>query len=132
MIDANEIRRGNWLSNGVKPFQVTDICDTSVNLEYSEGGGHNWIYDLEDDCFPIELSPEVLLACGFHKHNNAWVQEEYDEDNYDKDYFTIWNIKDGEFNLNTSQFPVVLTSLHQLMNVYFSLTGKELIYNPIK
>lgn len=75
---------------------------------------------------PIPLTPPILTACGFHKFNNAWVPADYDETNYMHDYFTVWNLHDGEYKLNTTQFAIEITSLHQLQTIYFALTGQEL------
>lgn len=74
---------------------------------------------------PIILTPEVLQMCGFHKYNNAWVPEDYDEKRYTHWYFTIWD-EDGDYRYNSSEFNVELHSLHQLQNLYYALTNNEL------
>lgn len=132
MVDAKELRIGNWVqhttqwsyrNDGIRPF-------------YFQWEERDWYavgestMDLNEAICPISITPDILIATGFHKHNNAWVTADYDEKNYMKDYFTVWNIHDGEYKLNTTQFAIEITSLHQLQNLYFALTGEELTYTP--
>lgn len=125
MIQANELRIGNWV-------QMQDVPNGSEmpGSMFQWDSAHWW--DVETSRLrvsmlnPIPLTPEILEKCGFHKHNNAWVLDDFSETDYNKDFFTIWNIHDGNYHLNTTNFPVELHSLHQLQNLYFALTGTEL------
>lgn len=95
------------------------------------------------DLHPIPLSGEVLQKCGF-KYNKiegvARISDDFEEPEGDTEYWelgklTIVSWNKGPYTLsNKSSFDhrIEVTSLHQLMNVAFSLTGKELIYNPSK
>lgn len=135
MIDARELRIGNWV--GYKDHQIKiDGINYFPNDKYKcvyggnekKNGSISGQFTFEE-INPIPITPDVLEKLGFHKHNNAWVTEDYDERNYTKDYFTIWNLHEREYKLNTTQFAIPITSLHQLMNLYQSLTGTELTYN---
>lgn len=68
MINANELRIGNWIfiNNGEKPKYPYQI--TAHDIEEIDGNG--------TDCFPIELSPELLVKIGFKNiHENYWMLE---------------------------------------------------------
>ena len=115
MIQANELRVGNW-----------------VNTPH----GYTYISHVKDllDCrnyHPIPLTPEILEKAGFKIHpnstkhwthwwlTNGWLisQAHHTEKaagvENDKFYYDIDNLKIGY--------------LHQLQNLYFALTGEELI-----
>ena len=68
-IQAKDLRIGNWVSyvedaNKYKDYhQVTDI-NTEVQL------CHNG--DVETELFPIELTTDILLKCGFRKVSNTY------------------------------------------------------------
>lgn len=128
MINANELRVNNWyrqLHTG-KESQVTlfllgEISDDESYL---------------DHLFPIQLSPEVLLACGFRKDSEYRFSRELPigngsdiEVSYDP-FFDEWEITLE--NGKNEFFPESIKSLHQLQNLYFALTGKELEYSQIK
>jgi hypothetical protein len=143
MIQVNELRIGNW----VETYSVM-LAGSWYDKEGKQHGQdvltEPTIRQKQIDILdlkiisesplatyrPIPLTPEILIACGFHKHNNAWVTADFDEKNYMKDYFTVWNMHEGEYKLNTTQFAIEITSLHQLQNLYFSLTQTELNYKP--
>lgn len=127
---ANELRIGNWVDYEKTTHIITAIDSGNygrsrwIKQSASEPDYEHTFKEIE----PISLTPEILEKAGFHKHNNAWVMPDFNENNYTKDYFTIWDY-DGTYNLNTTQFPIELKSLHQLQNLYFALTGEELEIN---
>ena len=113
MIQVNELRLKNWVLNIYdSPVQVTVIDDT---IDWPK---------------PIPLTPEILVKCGFKKLNNAWVPIDYSATDYLKWSFTIWDNKDGTYRYNSAEFIPELKYLHQLQNLYYALTGEELIYKP--
>ena len=97
---------------------------------------------------PIPLTEQWLLDFGFEKsggdcrilfENNFALScfPEYD-DKTDKDGFTfiaeqyLWDggLSESEKRLSDSSwFPIVTLYVHQLQNLYFALTGTELILN---
>jgi hypothetical protein len=120
MLNAQELRLGNWVqetnSKG-KTFYA------KMNIDFLE------TLLVEPDIFdPIPLTPEILERCGFVKH------EKFD---FYKNYIALsekfqnnWVV--AEFNRIDGQghlLRVSFSSLHQLQNLYFSLTGQELTVN---
>lgn len=122
---ANELRIGNWVQ---RPLDLrNDIIDGGriyfpidhVMIRDCDHYRDNWAFE------PIPLTPKILEAAGFHKFNNAWVLSDYDPNNHIKWFFSIWNQFDGVYSYN-GEMDLELTSLHQLQNLYYALTGEEL------
>lgn len=125
-IDSKELRIGNKVRQAHATITITQLgLKTAMATDFNRTGRVTY-----KGIHPIPITDKILADYGFHKHNNAWVPADFNENNYLKDYFTIWNTHDGCYNLNTTQFPVEITSIHQLQNLHYFLTGKELIYNP--
>jgi len=114
MINANELRIGNWTHR--KTHNGQHVCFERV--EYLDKKGYGNLPSSE--CFPIPLTPEILEKCGFD------VQE-YDA-TLRKNGFTLsfeFNGEDAGFYLES--VGINLMHLHQLQNLYFALTQTELL-----
>lgn len=114
----------------VKDLRIGNIIkDRGSNIPYFILGANKFKNIIEWDSLfeyePIPLTEEWLLKFGFHKHNNAWVQDDFNENN-NRFYFSIWSDTDEDFRYNSSEFDVELNYVHQLQNLYFALTNKEL------
>jgi hypothetical protein len=122
MINAAELRIGNYfkLQNG--HFQQVDL----LTLEYllnENLSPHNAVN-------PIYITPEILEKCGF-----KWLT-------IDRFRFLKHTIKNIQFLFTEKKLMVgvkgvaniewfcELNYLHQLQNLYYSLTNEELIYKP--
>jgi hypothetical protein len=122
MIPANELRINNWyyirnvLAGKDEPYQMTSWTQA---------------LDLEAYGEPIPLSPKVLEMCGFEKSEydkmeqwlSPWIERVQP---LTKSRIGIMRLpvvgycyKDAVVNAPTKY-------LHQLQNLYFALTGKEL------
>lgn len=112
MIDARELRIGNWVISGwsTKPIQVDlDALSNHVNQIVF--------------CGPIPLTPEILIAAGF-AYNHARINEWWETKEltvYNKDYKRKNDKKFEELSYN-----IEIKYLHQLQNLYYSLTQTEL------
>lgn len=132
MIKTNELRIGNWLM-GNMPVQVkTILCENTVGL--GEGGPYYvYVEAPYKPCLePITLTPEILEKCGF-KFKEGLINN---DPNHKMIYWIGYN-NTKVFYLEVSKKGFVFLSqsllyvkyLHQLQNLYFSLTGKELEVN---
>ncbi len=132
MIQANELRLGNKMlytnSNGDSEIigcNVFHLADLSGQTDEAKP-------EMAERYSPIPLTPEILEKCGFKLWDNDW-------------YFTKleWlelsiNIESGEICIQPikhgsqlfSGVHLYCKSLHQLQNLYFALTGKELEFKP--
>ena len=113
MIDTYQIRPGNIVlfKGKYHRWQENDFLDKDIRI--------NGQY--------VALAPEILEKCGFER-GEAWLEKYlilYIENNERKIGF-LWDTT-LEYWDNTTEllFPNI-KHLHQLQNLYFSLTGNEL------
>lgn len=117
-VKANELRIGNFVYNpNLKEFRCLDILDIR---DFAE---KRLYLDFES----IPLTEEWLIKFGFTEEVNSQFVKFWRKNN-----ITIYHRYDllpNEFIL--SEFDVKIQYVHQLQNLYFTLTGKELIYESI-
>lgn len=121
-MEANELRLNNWVNHCNKEVQITihDLFDIAV---------------FEDDVFtPIPLTEEWLFKLGFEKIEEYQFEISVSincrislinvnlESGIDVDIYTCNVNKEYGCWLNTKNKYV-----HQLQNLYFALTGEELV-----
>lgn len=128
---STELRIGNLVDLGNRIGKVIDIGHLSctvVDLEETQ----DTLEDYERTQ-GIPLTEEWLERFGFTKSNNVAITIEYKLD----DLFSIWK-KYGynvfyisQYNENDTQLinTTQIKEVHQLQNLYFALTGKELKLN---
>lgn len=134
MVKANELRIGNWMSfHGELAIQVKTIGESLVN-ETVRTDSENRIVSY-DGCHvnylePIQLTPEILRKCGFEKVskwdyslNRLVLHDMLSERDEDMEAY----IKAGKENI----FLKNIKYLHQLQNLFYSLTGEELQLNQL-
>jgi hypothetical protein len=118
---ATELRIGNYLAlptRDEKLVIVEQICKDEFivcNVTSNE-----WPLS---DYSPIPLTEVWLLKFGFYKYGNMdlWKQHKKGKGNYNK--VTINSFS----GMNLHVYPYTKISyVHQLQNLYFALTGKEL------
>lgn len=149
MINANELRIGNYvrcnISNDAGVYKVyrvggwirnwgtkkKDKSFVDEQLIMLNGGARDKEEYPESKISPIKLSPEILVKCGFKKMNGS------------KSVYHIF-INDLEISINPDLSFAYIDStwgqasiknpifkyLHQVQNLIFALTGKELEFNP--
>jgi hypothetical protein len=120
MIESKELRVGNWVLYDGKP--------TKVHEPFIGAFKH-----LKAD--PIELTPEILEACGFVNTGSNWYTEKYFTDC--KEALELIRI---DINANTFRASIEnddnehepaytakpIKYVHQLQNLYYALTQTEL------
>jgi hypothetical protein len=125
---ANELRIGNLVAYGVHPVPIKSIHTESVlkkevhvYVELNENLNHYCIDVLEVK--PIPLTEQWLLKLGFERDNQG-----------------NWKLKSGYHWIEiysyhvyiNGQQVVLIDYVHQLQNIWFALTGKELTYGGNK
>lgn len=144
MIQANELRIGNWVNLGLRDDiknygKVLSIGSLEQKFEqvYCEcEESFEWAF--KDNYCGIPLTPEILNKCGFKKDldTKQWSNPSdtvgilIDEHNRlrEKRGLEIDERREGFF-VETYYSYIELEYLHQLQNLYFSLTGTELVIN---
>lgn len=114
ILTPQELRIGNWLQYDNKYFQVYDI--------YRDD---DW--DLFE---PIPLTPEILEKAGFlqSETNIYWRRKEVQDLKFDISINTEGSIHIYRYKKDLS-LPFVVRYVHQLQNLYYILTGRELEIN---
>lgn len=124
-LSTHDLRIGNWITDGNIHFQVTDLGEAgAINITYSEGGGHNWVFS-EEDCYGIPLSADLLMELGFKESAEGQGMElEFNP----AEWLVINNLGVHLSGDDKAYFTIDCKYIHQLQNLFHSLTGKELTY----
>jgi aryl carrier-like protein len=132
-IDSKELRIGNWVSEEILgKAMVHDISPNHCSLSVKHMDVDRVISDVNYSITlinikPIPLTPEILLDCGLEKYRMSSCTWYWRSGNRK---FNFRELADGRFNMKFQYNFLPITNLHQLQNIYFALTGKELEYNP--
>lgn len=122
MIKANELRIGNIVKAGLIYITVKEITSTYV-------GSNELISCIPYSRLrPVQISPEILEACGFEKRLGDANGQVWGILNFTLIY---GRTDDGDFGwfLNGYHNDCHLQYLHQLQNLFFILRGTELTIN---
>ncbi len=125
MIHLEELMIGNWVGLQEDPGDIILVeCIGSESIQYS----YEW-FD-EDSIYGIKLSRNVVEACEFKPYTRDYKYRIYSD--YMCNIYIEWSSDDGIKIIHngsyTQQYPHI-QHLHQLQNLYFSLTGKRLKVN---
>lgn len=125
MVDPKDIRPGNMV------LRVTgkDVTGKSF-FEYTPVAIDEYFFTWAKFCFPIRLSPELLSKCGFTFNKNVWYINPVNLPWEDEKPFLSWNPKEGWF-LKDFRLIYQPLYLHKLQNLYYNLTGTELLIDPM-
>jgi hypothetical protein len=130
MINANELRLGNQLMQKIATRIITSAC-TYQHFELLSKGQNQ-------DLFPVVLKAELLEKCGFIENKDYPLLPGAREfrlalpvvgNNQNEIFAYIKNNKEcfGRAALNGLPVSNNFYYLHQLQNLYFALTGQELM-----
>lgn len=137
MIEAKELRIGNYVLLQDKGAYQIDSGHDIDEIDSFDGCSK----EFEDYCKPIPLTEEWLLRFGFEKTEKGSVSYQYTigENPLTKDWLLdlIWLKElDEKLNQHLEDFPFYkngyqkIKTVHQLQNLYFSLTNEELTIKP--
>jgi hypothetical protein len=116
---ANEFRLGNWISDGEGlEFQITMITPDKIEagpLMISSLG-------LEAEDYGLPITEEWLLKFGFSED-----LEDIDYHLHENGFTIHFDINDGHLECYLESVGIDISYVHQLQNLYFALTGKELL-----
>ena len=133
---ANELRIGIYV-RALTPYMDSKIRNNIVKIDedFMEVimSARNY-----DDIEPIPLTPELLEKCGFKVGSKYSNGSYYKKELVPHGYFLLFysyttkdfiyeTIDSNDYGYNTPR--VTIMYVHQLQNLYFSLTNEELIIN---
>lgn len=125
MIQENDLRVGNWVER-------TNINYAGAKVERFQIKVLDFIHSKTYN--PIPLTPEILEKCGFLVEKSSWFMKRYFTDCQEAAEVMIFQINSSsgrccitdEDEGKPSYIGIGVISLHQLQNIYYSLTGTEL------
>ncbi len=130
MINPIELRIGNFVNtmedNSYPYGEIFTIDKEFINVSGD-------IFNKEDFKYihHITLSKEWLINLGFIFKYNQYIFPTSKLDVYGWDHDVIW-INDGDFVLKFNETQIKnIKYVHELQNLYFALTGNELIYQTV-
>ncbi len=128
-IQAGDLRVGNWVIQHYTDMVEPEQQIKSIGVNAVSTTDLNQVVKF-DKLYPIELTPTILEECGFEKANDGYG-------GYLSEYFAGGKIRLVQSDISTFKWhngcwDTIINSLHQLQNLYHSLTGKELKYKPLK
>lgn len=144
MIDSIELRIGNLAypmdrSGEVHtpieiPFKIMEITQIDVRGHIARQQLHQVVkYDEFSirDISPIPLTEEWLLKAGFEQDGAYYIKDLFGstfiEFDCDGELYNLFIRQLGEFGESDCIFmSITIEHVHQLQNLYFALTGKEL------
>lgn len=130
MIKANDLRFGNYVIiknyNSKYWNKIGQIEGFSRNAEYVSLDINKYSAFYLKDIGPIQLTEEILLNCGFDKSND--LDKFYHLDILNEWTRIYFNPKHNICTLSINQHDsrINIQYLHELQNLVFSLTQKEL------
>ena len=147
MIEQKELRIGNYVQF-YRKIEDQDLSQASICSIFETDGDYyvkfedGFCVNTERGIKPISLSEELILKCGFTIHDNTQSDKEYIKKYSSGRTVLNYNLvitkscyKDsGEYRIvvvgRVSDCEICnIKYLHQLQNIYFALTGKELMVN---
>lgn len=135
MINAQDLRIGNWVGTGGYRVQIKSLAELFCHTTAKEGK----VMHSYEFVHPIPLTPEILIACGFQKVRQDGGYEYFNHEKLTT-YFFI-----SRFDATGIKYSLVFTEggvsytpnsyanfkyLHQLQNLFYILTSKELKSKP--
>lgn len=135
MIDARELRIGNWVKfdNLFGKERYISVTPRFFPTLAAGGSFEEQASDtvLNEYWHPIPLTAEILEKCGFYQNDElTWFpywQIKHTRINELVEYtFRISTIGDNEWRWIEGNVNVPIYYVHQLQNLYYALTGTEL------
>lgn len=120
MIKSTELRIGNLVNWNGEVAIVSQLWERDIFFKCGEN-------DLYDAIKPIPLSKEWFNKFGFVENcldeDNKWLNLKYRFLNFSSDE----SVRFKKVYLSVNKMDIICDYVHQLQNVFFFLTGQELI-----
>lgn len=138
MIDVRELRIGNFFKISVcDNFRVDEIYKKEDRFYYVKnniGYNESYLYGVVEDLQPIPITEEMLMKCGMNECEDASIVRYVCRNGKFKMNIMLYELKKYIICINNVESGEQVCSrevkyLHQLQNIYFDFTGKELEVN---
>jgi hypothetical protein len=122
MIPAFDLRLGNWVNIRGNNTYITAVNSTNVTL-YGSTSCEN-----AEQLHPIFLNDEILINAGFTRRNGTPLYDKIQWDGFSyhlpSHRILLFHKRD---NMLAHWLETQIVFLHQLQNVFYYITGKEII-----
>lgn len=123
MINIKELRLGNAVYNGFNQVVTIDGI-----ISYKNTSGYN-----TETLRPIKLLEKRLYELGLQKYEGSDITTYFKHfGNNDGEHFEycfmIFEDAEGNYYTQIMGKKIILESVHQLQNLFFDVTGEELIF----
>lgn len=124
MLNPTDLRAGNWVLK-----IMGEDRENEPFIEYKAVVLDEHYFTFAAGCFPIPLTTDILGFCGFKQQPDQWYK--CLEADYMDDTAPVLRYKTGNkaWYLNNFKIPAQPMFVHQLQNLYYALTGQELMMN---
>lgn len=136
MINANELRIGNIVEidrgiGKVVMISTEEYSEWNDSEDFNVRVEVNGIYYScsENELSPILLTEEILLKCGYNLVYSSRFTKSYEHSELPKMKYKYKCLGNCGFIYYQNTCIMCIESLHQLQNLYFTITGKELTVN---
>jgi len=120
-MELKDLRLGNYIQDKSGNIKSVEALSSARGIEV-EGGIPLDIYE------PVLLNCEWLLRLGFYACGSSWL--------HISEYFSDFDVQlmDDLYFLNSDGLPFSngFTYVHQLQNLYYAMTGSELIVESLQ
>ena len=149
MIQARELRIGSLFhpvdrSGTIQPatgliFKIVELKAFTVSavlFDENPAQVETWPEFQYSDLSPIQLTPDILSKCGFNRSRDGWYissnHKIYDPLELGGSGNMVQVNRECYLLLNNDKIidATPIRHLHQLQNLYYCLTGQEIIYQP--
>lgn len=133
MIKENDLRLNNLVTVNYKTdllSKVTWIQEGSINVIFDRQPDLiNGIVCSANDLIPIPVTEKILLSCGFKERKSVFGYWIY-EIKFQHAIFSVEEVDLGLCYFYIGNTHVTQTRyVHELQNLYFSITGEELVFS---
>ena len=119
MIDAHELRIGNYLQSGKGIYKVISVSLHESLMDIITISEDGIVIPYPTIYSPIEITEDLILKLGYSPCT-------FTNNYFNADGHRIWKCNDF---FVCDKNGVILNHVHKLQNLYFALNGKELTLN---
>ena len=129
MVQATDLRIGNWVRSGDSAGRISQILVSEIEMSFIvEGGNQLRLYRYED-IEAISLTPAIINACEFYRHELFPHRNAFHHPKFILNINIVGSTYEVSFGLIPDNVAIIYQRtlfLHQLQNLYYLLTNQEL------
>ena len=122
MIKINDLRTGNIINDFCN--DISEVLGVQFDkIQLAQLGHLDSYWHSADICNPIPLTEDLLNKFGAKQKNEYWFEFHTYGIIKHTTFIEFYSSVEGDFICNSVKY------VHQLQNLFFSLTGEELVFS---